>query len=517
MKWNRNEIAQFMALIGIACLVAGYLRFTIQNELLLTAKILLIAGGVLTLAAAVIGYRAFFAFFSKRSSQLGSNAIILSVAVLAILVVLNFLSFRHSKRFDLTSEKLFSLSDQTRKVVGGLQKDVNVVRFARPTDTTPDSQHFSDLMIEYKHLSPHFKFQEVNPQEKPDVAQQYGAKRINDVIVASGDQKVPLEGGFEGGGISEADVTNAILKVTRETSKKVCFVTGHGEKALDDGSVEGYAQMGENLKKETYTTQTMSLVEKNGVPSDCDVLVIAGPSKPFFPQEVAMVQKYLDDGGKALIEVDPDTDSKLDPIFQEWNIKVGNNVVIDASGMGQLMGAGPEIPLVVNYGDSPITKSLQRQMTYFPVARTVSIADKSKTDPSNVELLMTSPQSFTKAKLEHQVKYDPKTDQLGPLSLGVAGTESKGENKSARLVVIGNSAFPENQVLGGPGSDGDLFLNTINWLAQDENLISIRPKPETSRHITLTLAQETALAWIDRFFLPGIVIIMGAALWLKRR
>ena len=109
-------------------------------------------------------------------------------------------------------------------------------------------------MIEYKHLSPHFKFQDVDPQEKPDVAKQYGAKRINDVIVASGEQKVPLEGGFEGGGISEADVTSAILKVTREASKKVCFVTGHGEKSLDDSSAR-LRPMDKNLKKEAYTTK----------------------------------------------------------------------------------------------------------------------------------------------------------------------------------------------------------------------------------------------------------------------
>jgi ABC-type uncharacterized transport system involved in gliding motility auxiliary subunit len=274
--------------------------------------------------------------------------------------------------------------------------------------------------------------------------------------------------------------------------------------------------MAENLKRETYTTASINLVSGNGIPSDCDVLVIAGPTKSFFPQESAMVSKYLDAGGNGLIEIDPETDPKLDAILQAWNVNLGNNVVIDASGMGQLLGAGPEIPLVAQYGDSPITKSLERQMTYFPIARTVSVADKSKSDPEAVELLKTSPQSFTKTKLEHTVKYDPKTDTLGPLSLGVAASR-KVDDKSARLVVIGDSDFATNQVLGGPGSDGDLFLNSINWLAQDENLISIRPKPETSRHITLTVSQATALAWIDRFFLPGIVIIVGISIWWKRR
>jgi ABC-type uncharacterized transport system involved in gliding motility auxiliary subunit len=514
MNWDLKETARSLAAVGGACVVAGYLRYSIQGELLRTSEILLIGGGVLLVAAIVIGFRHILDFFSKRSSQLGTNAIILSVAVIAILVFLNFLSFRHSKRFDLTTDKQFSLSDQTRKIVGGLQKDVTIVRFARSSDSTPDSQHFQDLMIEYKHLSPHFQFKDVNPQEKPEVAREYGAKHIGDVIVASGDQKVPLEGAAEGG-ISESDVTNTILKVTRDTVKTICFVTGHGEKSLTDSGVDGYAQMAANLKRETYTTDSINLVS-GGIPSDCDVLVIAGPTKPFFPQETAMVSKYLDAGGKALIEIDPETDPKLDSIFQPWNVNIGNNVVIDASGMGQLLGAGPEIPLVVQYGDSPITKSLERQMTYFPIARTVSLADKSKSDPEDVELLKTSPQSFTKPKLEHTVKYDPKTDTLGPLSLGVAASR-KVDDKSARLVVIGNSNFATNQVLGGPGSDGDLFLNSINWLAQDENLISIRPKPETSRHITLTLAQATALAWIDRFFLPGLVIIVGISIWWKRR
>jgi ABC-type uncharacterized transport system involved in gliding motility auxiliary subunit len=514
MNWDRKETARSLAAVGGACVVAGYLRYSIQAELLRTSEILLIGGGVLLLAAIVIGFEYIVNFFSKRSSQLGTNAIILSVAVVAILVLLNFLSFRHSKRFDLTTDKQFSVSDQTRKIVGGLQRDVTIVRFARPSDSTPDSQRFEDLMIEYKHLSPHFQFKDVNPQEKPEVAKEYGAKHIGDVIVASGQQKVNLEGSPEGG-FSESDVTNTILKATRDTVKTVCFVTGHGEKSLTDSGVDGYAQMAENLKRETYTADSINLVT-GGIPSDCDVVVIAGPTKPFFPQETAMVSKYLDAGGKVLIEVDPETDPKLDTVFQPWNINVGNNVVIDASGMGQLLGAGPEIPLVVQYGDSPITKGLERQMTYFPIARTVSIADKSKSDPEAVELLKTSPQSFTKPKLEHTVKYDPKTDTLGPLSLGVAASR-KVDDKSARLVVIGDSDFATDQVLGGPGSDGDLFLNTINWLAQDENLISIRPKPETSRHITLTVAQGTALAWIDRFFLPGIVIIVGISIWWKRR
>jgi ABC-type uncharacterized transport system involved in gliding motility auxiliary subunit len=140
MKFDRNEMARSLAAVGIACVVAGFLRYSIQNEMLRTSEILLIGGGVILLASIVLGINQLLAFFSRRSSQMGSNTILLSVAVLAILALLNFLGFRHSKRFDLTTEKLYSLSDQTRKVVGGLERDVNVVRFARPNDMTPDAQ-----------------------------------------------------------------------------------------------------------------------------------------------------------------------------------------------------------------------------------------------------------------------------------------------------------------------------------------------------------------------------------------
>ncbi len=513
MKSNRGEIGQFAGTIGLAMLIAGWIRYSIQNEFSLATKVILIAGGVLVLAGIVLGFQGIIHFFSKRSSQLGTNTTILVLAVIGILVAINFVGERHHKRFDLTTEKLFTLSDQTRKIVGGLQTDVTVIRFSKEPDAALD-----DLLGEYKNLSSHFKFENVDLEEKPDVAQQYGATRLGDVIVASGPRKDHLEPSAAGS-FQEQDITSAILKVTRNHLKTVCFVTGHGEKSLADEGPEGYSLVDQGLKKEDYITKTINLVSDNGVSPGCDVVVIAGPTQSFFAQESGMISKYLDGAGKALIEIDPDKNPKLDDIFQAWNIQVGDNLVIDASGMGRLLGAGPTIPLVVDYGDSPITKNLQRRMTFFPLARTVSIADKSKTETQSVELLKTSSRSFTKPKLDAKqktVSYDPKTDTIGPLSLGVAADWKK-DGKSARLVVIGDSDFASNQAIGAAGSNGDLFFNTIDWLAQDENLISIRPKSVTNRRITLTEAQAMGLKWLDMFFLPGIVILAGIVIWWKRR
>ena len=507
MKSTRNEWAEIIGSLGAAAVIGGYVRYSLQGELLLTSKILLIAGAVLVLAAIVVGFAGIVKFFSRRSSQLGTNTTILTVAVIIILGLVNFVGFRHHKRFDLTSEKLFTLSDQSKKVAQGLKSDVNIARF----DKVPSPQ-LNDLMGEYRNLSDHIKFQNVDPQEKPEIAKELGATHMGDVIVASGSRKQPLEPGPDGS-FSEQDVTSAILKVTHDKVKTVCFVTGHGEKSLTDEGAEGYSQVDQGLKREGYDTKSVNLVTENGVPQTCDVTVLAGPKQALFSQESALVGKYLDNGGKALIEVDPETDPKLDPVFQAWNINVASNVVVDASGVGRLFGTGPDTPLVVDYGESPITKKLQGGMTFFQLARTVTIADKSKSDPVAVELLKTSPRSFTIPKLVREVRFDPKT--AGPLSLGVAANRAEGAN-TARLVVIGNSSFAENQWVGLQ-HNGDLFFNAVDWLAQDENLISIRPKSATSRHIILTEGQAASLRWIEMFFLPGIVILVGISIWWKRR
>jgi ABC-type uncharacterized transport system involved in gliding motility auxiliary subunit len=507
MKWDREELARFIGTTGIAMLVAGYLRYSIQGELLTFSKVVLAIGALCLLASIVIGFGGILRFFSKRSSQLGTNTTILSVAVLAILVIVNFVGFRHHKRFDLTTEKLYTLSDQTKQVVGGLQKDVTIVRF----DKSPNAA-LDDQMAEYTSLSRHLKFQNIDPQQKPEVAQQYGATRMGDVILASGPRKEHLETGAT----SEEDITGAIIKVTQDKVKTVCFVTGHGEKSLTDDGEDGYSRLDAGLKKENYVTRTLNLVSENGVASDCSVVVIAGPTQQFFPQEAEMLNQYLAGSGKGLILVDPQTDPKLGEIFQAWNTNVGDNVVIDSSGVGSLLGAGPAIPLVTTFGESPITKNFARSMTFFPLARTVSIADKSKTDPQIVELLKTSPQSFTVPNLkqgQNKLTFNP--DTAGPLSLGVAASR-KAEGGEARVVVIGNSTFAANPYVGLQ-KNGDLFYNTIDWLAQDENLISIRPKSQTNRRVTLTQGQSSALTWLDLIILPGIVIFSGVYIWWKRR
>ena len=508
MKWERRELARLAGALGLALLIAGYVRYTVLEQLQLTNKILLIAGGVLVVAWIVLDFRTLIGFLSKRSSKMGANTSVLVIAVLAILIFVNYLGFRHHKTFDLTSEKLYTLSDQTKKIVKPIKSDVDIFLFAKSSD--PQVQQLRDQMAEYENLNPHVHFRTVDPQERPDLTKQYGVAREGQVIVVSGKNIQRLQE------TTEQDFASAILKVTSTTVKTVCFVEGHGEKSTSASDGKGYSAVAGELAKENYQVKSVNLVTSNDVPSDCSVLVDVGPQKSFFPQESQMIEKYLDGGGKALLLLDPGTDPKVDAILQAWNIKLGGNYVIDVSGVGRLLGAGPGIPLVVDYGDSPVTRDFKNSMTFFPLARTVSIEDTSKPEPQSVELLKTSAASFTVPNLGNgTVKYDPMKDQRGPLSLGVAA-EKKSGSTDARLVVIGNSEFATNQWVGQQ-RNGDLFFNAINWLTAEENLISIRPKEAANRRVTLTEAQQRELSWFSMVFLPLIVIIGGIYVWVKRR
>jgi ABC-type uncharacterized transport system involved in gliding motility auxiliary subunit len=510
--WRRER--RWLASLGVAMAAAGFVRYTTQNELTALSKGLLIVGGIFFLAAVALSYRDLAAFFGHRSAKLGTNTLTLTILTLVIVGFVNFIGFRHHKRVDATTEKLYTLSDQSRRIASGLQKDVNIIRFAK----TPDTD-FKDTVTEYANVNPHVHYQEIDPQEKPEVARQYNVTKMNDVVVSSGTHNETLSG------TTEQDITNSLLKVTRDTVKTICFVNGHGERDIASNEQEGYGGVAGTLKNEGYTTKAVNLVSEGAVPADCSVLIVAGPKQALFPQETQMIAKYLDGGGKALMLFDPETDPKLGDVLQSWNVALGSNVVIDASGVGRMFGTGPAVPLVVSYGTSPITRNFDGTMTFFPLARTAAIADKAKATPlDETELLKTSERSFTIPNLKtKQVTYDPAKDNAGPLSLGVSAERkadvaggAAGQAKDARLVVIGNSSFAANQ-WAGLQRNSDLFLNTVNWLAQDEDLISIRPKSATNRRVILTETQQRELFWLSLIFLPGIVIVSGALLWIRRR
>jgi ABC-type uncharacterized transport system involved in gliding motility auxiliary subunit len=492
--------------------LAGYFRYAIQGIWVGSGfigkltPVLLIIGPVLIVISVVFNFGVIAGFFRGRQGKLSANTVILSLAVLALLVVANFLGYRHHKRFDLTAEGLYSISEQTTKVVANLPKDVKVIYFDKD-----ENKDFADLMREYKYAGSRFSYERIDPQQRPEMQRKYNVRKFGDIVIAAGDRHETISDP------SEQAVTNAILKVTRDSLKTICFAEGHGEKALSDKQSSGYSTVEQRLKDENYQLKTVLLAREQQVPAECAALVVAGPKQSITPPEAVMIGKYLDNGGKAMLMIDPETDPQLGDVLKSWNIQSTENIVLDVSGVGQMFQAGPEYPLVFNYGGHSITKDFGVSMTVFPLARAIKVNEGGSGGANTTSLLTTSEQSFSKEKITpgQEIKYEAGKDQKGPITIGAASSKNT-NGKEARLVVIGDSDFASNGVFKFQ-RNGDLFLNSINWLAEEEDLISIRAKPRTNRSVVMSDSQQRTFFWLSVALMPLAVIGSGAYIWWKRR
>src|SRR5574341_831931 len=245
MNINRQEITRLAGYVGAAMALAGYVRYTIQEIWGWFNLSLVIVGLVLLAASIVLNFGAIVAAFRGRQGKLGANTVVLSIAVIAILGIVNYLGYRYHKRFDLTAEGLYTLSDQTTRIVGGLNKDVKVIKFDRA-----DDQQLADRMAEFTYLSKHISYERIDAQERPEIARQYAA-RNGETLAVAGERVERLQQ------TDEQSLVNAIVKITRDKPKLVCFTEGHGEKATSETGADGFAAAEGKLKNENYETKTI--------------------------------------------------------------------------------------------------------------------------------------------------------------------------------------------------------------------------------------------------------------------
>ncbi len=505
---------RYMAAAGPFLMMAGLLYYSVVNLWDLKAKIIFFAGLALTLLLCWINAENIKAGFRRRSAQYGANTLLMVVAVVGILGLLNYMGKKHHYRTDLSSGKLYSLSDQTVKIVKGLKNEVDIYLFAKEPE-----QRMNDLLNEYKDLNTSkIVFRVIDPQKNPSQTKKYGVRSFGETVVVSGEKNEKVESA------QEESITNAIVKVTREKNKTIYFTTGHNEGDTNGEDGRGYSFARKAIEGQNYTAKTINLATSSSFPEDCSEIVIVGPKTTLFPTEIAQLEKYVDAAGKVLLMQDPETDSGLTDLLKKWNIGLDDDVVVDSSGLGQLFGMGPAVPLVSSYETHPITKDMTRVMTFFPMARSVQALKEASSTFTASPLFKSSESSWGEKNLKNsEAQYNEGVDIKGPVNLAVVSTKtvtgdgkSKSYGKEARVVVVGDSDFAMNNYFR-KGANGDLFLNMVSWLAEDEDLISIRPKDQENRSVQLTRARGKSLFWLAMIFMPAAVLIAGVAVWLRRR
>jgi ABC-type uncharacterized transport system involved in gliding motility auxiliary subunit len=479
-------------------------------------------------------------FVAGKRSRYWLNTMAMIAVFVAIMIVANYLGATRHRRFDLTASGRFTLAAQTIKIIKGLESPIQAIGFF------PDDPHHRparaaarNLLEEYGHFSQKFTFKFVDPEIQPAVARQYRVSADGSIVFVSGlRQKTVRE-------IDEQTFTGALLEVVGVQAKKVYFLSGHGERDIKDPGPAGCDLARRGLIRELYQVETLNPASTPMIPPDCAVLVIAGPQKTFQLRETDAISNYLRRNGKVLLLADPDPPPGVNRILQDWGIAIAKGRIFD-----QKAYAVPDTntPAVFKGNYPPLIITTGLDTTYFPEATAVMLTAElqrilknaatggdaqpkwplTPIEQENFAILpavLTTPASWLEVSAD-QADAVAIGKIEGPLALaslviarasliGGAPADSNTQ-KLTRLAIIGDSDFISNAHIQN-GGNGDLFLNAVNWLAEEESLINIRPKHLIFRRLLISAGELRFIRYSSVGLLPLLALIVGAALWWRNR
>jgi ABC-type uncharacterized transport system involved in gliding motility auxiliary subunit len=521
------------ALVGAAVI----LRFTKPDWPGVTQN-LAIAGLVVTVLYALSQWRDIGRSFEGRNVRYGSIAAGSVLVFVAILVAVNWLANRQNKRWDLTESKQFSLSDQTKQILASLKSPLNVHVFHGSQD---NPQRYRDRFDEYQYLSKQIHVEYVNAEGKPAEAEKFEITAVPTIVMEYGGRTQRATS------IDESAITNALKKLIEGKTKKAYFLQGHGERDTDDASTpRGFKAAASALADENFESAKLTLAQAGSIPADATLLIVAGATTDLLPQEAELIGAFLKNGGKLLLLIDPqDKDGKGQPqsliaLAKTWGIQVNDDIVVDPSPIGRTIGTDASVPIGMPTSH-PITANF-RVITAFPLTRSVTAVEGGTDGKFAQAFVQTGEQSWAETDVkglyttQRPEKNTDKGDKAGPISVAAAvsapaaaptPTPPPADKPAAdkpddapkpesRLAVIGDSDFASNRWLA-LGGNNDLFLNTANWLAQQEDLIAIRPRDPEDRRVELTEDQQTRILWITLVIIPLALFANAFRVYWKRR
>jgi len=473
-----------------------------------------------------------------------------TIGAVAVFALLAHLSIRYPVRADMTSAGLFSLSPQTLDMLDRLEKPVRVTFFHDPM-MRETVELYKLMAARTDKLSVTF----IDPMLNPSQARLLGVEYAGTALMESEGRKMRINGP------TETDIANGILRISQGQQQKVCFLDGHGE--ADPFSLEshdhtegdaghshgigtklvqherhGIAKARHGLEALNYVVEKVSLLKGGADLGSCAVLIVAGPKVALLPMEIQAIDRYLDAGGNGMFMLDPFVDSGLQPVLLKYGIVLDDTIVIDEASH---FWTDVSAPAVTDYNRHEITTEVP--LTFFPGVRSLSPTAERVPGSSARPLVNSSKQSFAGHNPE-RVEFDPKRDQTGPLTLMVAvnrrpeffessqavlerqlrGEETAEVSESApvadfkpsRVVVVGDADFATNSFFHIMGN-GKLFLNAVNYLASQENLIGFSPKTYDQPRVNLTNTQMKGTVFLSVILIPALLALVGTVVWLRQR
>lgn len=468
------------------------------------------------LGAAFFMDRAFFKeFLTLRTTRKGMSMGAMILMVLISLIAINFLGSRHYKTWDLSVNKINTLSEQSTQLAKSLTEELRVIYFYQEgaEGVEQNKRQFIELFKRYQDVSSKIKLDFVEVNTRPDLAERYG--------IARGTQSVLLD--YQGRTniiekIDEQEITSALAKVTREKERKIFVLSGHGElplePAADGRSLSVFKTL---LEGNRYTIEPLAFTQTASVPNDADALVIAGPKQQFLDFEVEAIASYLKRGGSLLLALEPSTSHGLDGLLSKLGLKVDRNVIVTVLETPFGRAVDPRFTRGTEFSaTSSITKPFGRnEVTVFRMPQSLSRTGKDIQGLEWDELVKSNAQSVAYTSLDFKGGGTP-----GPFTLayevrgsleGAASPETK-----FHAVILGDEDILSNQLLY-QNLNRDLALNVVAALAKEDTLISISPKEITATQMELTDTRFVLLIFGLVLPLPILLYMLSGFFWFRRR
>jgi len=424
--------------------------------------------------------------------------------------------YKYNRIFDLTPEKKYTLSDQTKQILKELNKKVQITVFYKKGDR----EEYEDQLRRFLYESSNISYKVVNLDKNPVKAKNYGVSGYGEAVVESRGKRKKISYP------DEEAVVNALLHVTGDKKKVIYFLTGHGERnPADTDEKKGFDTFARALEHENYEVKSFSLLREKKVPFETAVLIISGPKKEYLETELKILSDYLIQGGKILCMLDPYTVPGLVDFFKKYGVVYGEDIVVDKKSSP--MGGDYFSPVAPLFNKKhAVTKRLNAGVI-FHLARSVEAGDSYYKGVSGTSIVRTDPESWGEVNRESvdkgKMNFNKRMDKKGPVSVAIAVKAIEKENKKEMvkwaICAFGDSDIASNGYFDVAGNS-DLVLNSVSWLAREENLISIRSKKKKQTPVSpysLSDRQGRNMFLFVVVTVPALFFIIGLFVFLRRR
>lgn len=470
---------------------------------------------------------------NKKNLKHGSYSMGAITIFIAIIVVLNLVLQEVPSKYreiDLSTQKLYSIGDQTKKVLKKLNKDVEIYYIAQSGSESSDIQK---LLEKYEEGSDHIKVEQKDPAVNPKFVSQYTSDGVsnNSVIVVCGDKNKVIDNnslyettvnyqtyssevtGFDG----EGQITSAINYVTSDSMPVMYTLEGHDEATMSD-------TLKDTIQKANIDIQSLNLLTMDSVPDDADILFIFAPAKDISEDEASKIISYLENGGKALIVSNYSSEKmpNFASVLENYGVKTADGIVLEGD-TNHYISQNPSY-LLPNIESNDITSSLSSGSRYIlmPLAQGIVKSDNYRDSLEITDILTTSDGSYSKVNVEDMQTMEKESDDIdGPFAVGVSITENLDDEKETQIVYYSSEALFNDQMnTMVSGANYELISASVNWMCEseeDSNTISIASKSYDTSTLTIPAADASFWSIFVTAVVPVVILVIGGGIWMKRR